>query len=153
MRGVFGCVILAAAIAAFAAAGPVLGAKNEGGKGGKAVKPAQERPVADSVAVAAGGKIYAGICSTCHGPAGKGDGPGAAGLNPKPRNFTDPKQFKSKSDEEMFAVIQKGGASAKLSAAMPAWGTVLKRDQIWQVIAYIRTLAPKETKAASDSLR
>lgn len=153
MKRILGFVILAAAFAAlaFVAAGPVGGAAaDKGGKSGKAVKPAPERPVADSVAVAAGAKTYAGVCATCHGPGGKGDGPGAAALNPKPRNFTDPKAFKTKSDEEMFAVIQKGGGAAKLSAAMPAWGSVLKRDQIWQVIAYIRTLAPKEAKPAVE---
>jgi len=35
-----------------------------------------------------GKAIFAQTCATCHGPDGKGDGPGGAGLNPKPRNFT-----------------------------------------------------------------
>jgi mono/diheme cytochrome c family protein len=42
-------------------------------------------------ALMAQGKIlFAQNCATCHGPEGKGDGPGGAGLNPKPRNFTQP---------------------------------------------------------------
>ena len=29
------------------------------------------------------------LCATCHGPAGKGDGPAGAALNPPPRDFTE----------------------------------------------------------------
>lgn len=38
--------------------------------------------------MARGKAIFAQTCATCHGPEGKGNGPGGAGLNPKPRNFT-----------------------------------------------------------------
>lgn len=38
--------------------------------------------------MARGKAIFAQTCATCHGPEGKGDGPGGTGLNPKPRNFT-----------------------------------------------------------------
>jgi mono/diheme cytochrome c family protein len=38
--------------------------------------------------MAHGKALFAQNCATCHGPEGKGDGPGGAGLNPKPRNFT-----------------------------------------------------------------
>ena len=31
----------------------------------------------------------AGACAACHGPAGAGDGPAAAALNPKPRSFVE----------------------------------------------------------------
>src|SRR5437870_4393802 len=33
--------------------------------------------------------IFAQRCTLCHGADGKGDGPTAAALNPKPRNYTD----------------------------------------------------------------
>jgi mono/diheme cytochrome c family protein len=140
LRGILILVAMAAAAVAVA-----------GAKSGKEAKAPPARPPADSAAVAAGAKVYAANCALCHGPRGHGDGPGAVALNPKPRNFTDPKQYRTKTDEEMFAVIQKGGAAAKLSAAMPVWGTTLKKEQIWQVIAYIRTLpaaAEKEKSAA-----
>src|SRR5262245_26855270 len=45
-----------------------------------------------------GAKIYADRCVLCHGPEGKGDGPAAAGLNPKPRNHTDGTYMKSRTD-------------------------------------------------------
>ena len=107
--------------------------------------PQQDHP--DSAAVQAGQKLFVKNCQICHGATGHGDGPGSVALNPKPRNFTQPSQFKSKNDDEVFAVISKGGAAHKLSPAMPAWGGTLKPLQIWQLIAFVRTFP------ARDSLR
>lgn len=41
-------------------------------------------------ALAKGKEIYngKGACASCHGAEGKGDGPAAAALNPKPKNFS-----------------------------------------------------------------
>ncbi|MEN8167668.1 MAG: c-type cytochrome, partial [Pseudomonadota bacterium] len=40
---------------------------------------------------AAGKAIYdgKGACGSCHGLTGRGDGPAAAALDPKPRSFTE----------------------------------------------------------------
>ncbi|RMF93832.1 MAG: cytochrome c [Nitrospinota bacterium] len=89
----------------------------------------------------AGKKIYQQFCASCHGASGRGDGPAAAALNPKPRNFTDKELMSQKSDERLFNVIKKGGAANGLSPVMPPWGASLKDSQIWDLIAYIRTLA------------
>lgn len=102
----------------------------------------------DSASVAAGAKIFAQYCETCHGKTGKGDGPTGKSLNPHPRNFTKPSEFKSKNDEEAFKVINKGGASMGLSPLMVAWGSVLKEQQIWQVLAYVRSFAQPVAKPA-----
>ena len=43
-------------------------------------------------AVAAGKKLTVDkACTACHGDSGKGDGPGAAALNPKPADWTSAK--------------------------------------------------------------
>src|SRR5688500_2243500 len=34
-------------------------------------------------------EMFAMVCATCHGADGTGNGPAAASLNPKPRNYTD----------------------------------------------------------------
>ena len=60
-------------------------------------------------------KVY---CITCHGAKGKGDGPAAIALNPKPRNWTDPKWHASVTDEKLFKVIKLGGAKNGLSPLM-----------------------------------
>jgi mono/diheme cytochrome c family protein len=40
--------------------------------------------------LATGKTLYEKNCIQCHGPKGEGNGPSAAGLNPAPRNFTQP---------------------------------------------------------------
>lgn len=79
------------------------------------------------------------ICATCHGPEGKGDGPAAAALDPKPRNLSDAAYVSGLTDDHLFKVVKEGGAANGLSAGMPAWGSALSDDQIWNVIAYIRS--------------
>lgn len=39
-------------------------------------------------AAASGAELYADYCAACHGPTGRGDGPGAEGLNPRPADLT-----------------------------------------------------------------
>ncbi len=87
-----------------------------------------------------GKKLYGQFCASCHGQSGKGDGPAAAALNPKPRDHTDKEYMSKLSDEDMFKVIKNGGASVGKSPLMPPWGASLKDDQIKDVVAYIRTL-------------
>ena len=69
--------------------------------------------------VAACPPSYAARCASCHGPEGRGDGPLAASLAPRPRSFTDD-PVTAKSDAELRAIIIEGGAKHGLSALMPA---------------------------------
>ena len=132
-------------IAAFVLASALAGAA----VASTATKPSPAKPAkADSAAVAAGAKLYVQYCSMCHGKTGLGDGPGAAGLNPKPRNFRNPKLLKSKNDEDLFKVISKGGPALGLSPAMVGWGAVLKEPQIRQLMAFTRTLGDAPVGAA-----
>jgi cytochrome c oxidase cbb3-type subunit 3 len=96
--------------------------------------------VAQAADAEQGKKLYGQFCASCHGQSGKGDGPAAAALNPKPRDHTDRAYMSKLSDAEMFKVIKEGGASVGRSPLMPPWGASLKDDQINDVIAYIRTL-------------
>ena len=88
-----------------------------------------------------GKQLYGQYCVTCHGQSGKGDGPGAAALNPKPRDHTDKEYMAKLSDDDIFKVVKNGGASIGKSPLMPAWGATLKDDQIQDVVAYVRTLS------------
>ncbi len=87
---------------------------------------------------AKGKEKFSQICSTCHGPQGHGDGPAGAALNPKPRNLSDAKYMSTLTDDHIFKTVNEGGASVGKSPAMPAWGSVLSKDDIWNVIAYVR---------------
>ncbi len=62
---------------------------------------------------------FATLCSTCHGADGKGDGPAAATLDPKPRNYTDKAWQASITDEQLAKVILEGGAAVGKSPLMP----------------------------------
>src|SRR5262245_42232225 len=75
--------------------------------------------------VAAGKAKFDQNCALCHGPEGKGDGPGAQNLNPKPRNFHDAAYMSGRTDEQLHKVIKEGGAASGFSPVMPAWGATL----------------------------
>lgn len=64
--------------------------------------------------------IYQERCSACHGANGRGDGPGAAALNPKPRNYTDKAWQAKVTDEQIKRTITYGGAAVGKSPIMPA---------------------------------
>jgi cytochrome c553 len=65
-------------------------------------------------------QVFDTICATCHGQDGTGNGPGAAALNPKPRNYTDKAWQASVTDDQIRTIILKGGAGVGKSPAMPA---------------------------------
>jgi caa(3)-type oxidase subunit IV len=83
---------------------------------------------------------FAMICSSCHGPTGAGDGPGAAALTPKPANFTDPAFWVGKTDAELAKAIREGGASVGKSASMPPWGSVYDEAKAEALVGYLKTL-------------
>ncbi len=96
--------------------------------GGEAV-PAGE------VSLALGQKVIKEKCELCHGASGKGDGPGGAALNPKPRNWTDHGYMGSQTDDQLREVIFNGKGS------MPAWGKsgLLTETEIRSAIMAVRT--------------
>lgn len=79
----------------------------------------------------------------CHGVGGKGDGPIAQGLQPKPADFTNCKAMAKDSDEVLFKIIKGGGQSVGRSTAMPAWGETLSDQQIRDLIKFVRDLCKK----------
>ncbi len=92
-------------------------------------------PAADA---AAGQTIYTQNCTSCHGDAGLGDGPAGAALDPVPGNLQN--AAKEASDAYLFWIISEGGSAASRSASMAAYKGVLSETDIWNVIAYIKTL-------------
>ncbi len=65
-------------------------------------------------------QIFATRCSVCHGPEGRGDGPGGVALDPKPRNYHNPAWQDSVTDKEIETAILYGGAAVGRSPAMVA---------------------------------
>ncbi len=86
-----------------------------------------------------GRHIFEHYCAVCHGKAGKGDGPNAKFLDPHPANLAGG-EVSSRSDDELYQVIAKGGAGVDLAATMPPWGKTFSSDQVKEVVAYVRLL-------------
>ena len=80
-----------------------------------------------------GQKIFQSLCWTCHGQTGKGDGPAAASLNPKPASLSV-ETVQSQSDGAIFWKISEG------RGAMGAYKNNLTTTQRWQLVNYVRTL-------------
>lgn len=99
---------------------------------------AQKRnPVpANELSLGAGRKIYLRRCLACHGQSGNGDGPDAVDLGIHPAKFSDPK-LREESDGALYWKITKG------KKPMPDYGTRLSPTDRWNVINFLRTLAPR----------
>ena len=108
-------------------------------------------PLVDSSLWAGGGDPKKGEywyreagCANCHGKKGRGDGPSAATLNPKPADYCT--STKHPTDAERLKMITGGGAGMGHSPDMPAWGEVLDQQAVLDIIAYIHTLCPNIPK-------
>jgi mono/diheme cytochrome c family protein len=105
-------------------------------------------PIVPSLALAqtkgdakAGKAKYDANCVGCHGATGKGDGVAAAALNPKPQDHTDGKAMNALTDKYVFDIIKEGGKAVQKAAVMPAANKKLTDQDIWDLVAYIRSLA------------
>jgi mono/diheme cytochrome c family protein len=103
-----------------------------------------KNPVAANAAsLAAGKKLYDAQCASCHGVTGKGDGKGGALLKPLPSDFTDATWKHGQSDGEIFTVIRDGAKQT----GMRAYGSRLAANDLWNLVNYVRSLAPKAAKS------
>jgi len=95
------------------------------------------------ISLAEGERVVQANCVLCHGESGKGDGPGGATLNPKPRDWTDHAYMGAQTDEQLYEVIYNG------KGMMPAWGKLgtLNEAQIRSAILKVRTFDPLYKKS------
>ncbi|HXN07738.1 MAG TPA: cytochrome c [Nitrospiria bacterium] len=87
-----------------------------------------------------------GSCYVCHGENGKGDGPAGLELNPRPRNFTNPRFHEIRTDGELFWVIKNGSANTRMISFVPS---MITEEEAWAVIRYVRTLSVPNPPTAS----
>jgi mono/diheme cytochrome c family protein len=100
-------------------------------------------------ALATGARLYRRDCTGCHGSSGRGDGPGAeaiaqatghhgGGRAPKrPVDFTRLAGQAGASDLLYYGKLVRGG----MGTSMPYWGTMYREDELWAVVAYLRSFA------------
>ena len=88
----------------------------------------QTNPYANDVgAMTEGRQLFVRMnCSGCHG------GRAGGGMGPSLR---DVDWLYGSTDAQIFSAIAEGRANG-----MPAWGTTLPEDQIWKLVAYVRSL-------------
>jgi mono/diheme cytochrome c family protein len=103
---------------------------------------------AQAADVAAGRKIFEEVCAACHGPTGRADptNPTVQALDPKPADLSDPLFNSREPAEDWEIVVTHGGPALGLSAAMPAQQGALSEEDIRNVVAYAKTLAPGSEK-------
>ncbi len=80
-----------------------------------------------------GAAVYAERCSPCHGDNGAGDGPAAAALEPRPRNFRDPSFWNGRTPEQLRIVVRDG----KPGTMMSPFKDVLSAAEIDAVVEYV----------------
>ena len=93
-----------------------------------------------------GKAVYDKHCTECHGAEGKGDGPAAASLAPRPRDFSSGK-YKIRStdtgsvpsDDDLMRSVRQG----LYATAMPAWDRILSDADIRDVVEYIKAMSPQ----------
>ncbi|AGT09595.1 c-type cytochrome [Paracoccus aminophilus] len=103
---------------------------------------------------------YAQFCASCHGPSGKGDGPVAAELKPRPADLTLLAKRNGGSFPRLSAMEQIHGATmGRSESQMPEFGDILSGKTVlydagdgietptpWRLVAltkYLETLQQK----------
>lgn len=83
----------------------------------------------------AGQAIFQARCVVCHGPQGRGDGPAALTLIPRPVNLQIHVPLHAPGETEYW--ISEGVPGT----GMPPWKTQLSETERWQVVRYLQALA------------
>jgi len=121
-------------------------------RAGAAVKnqpaSALTNPVAPTpVSIAAGKKAYDAYCAACHGNLAQGAVKAGVAISiieeqggKQAPDLTDEQWDHGSSDGEIYAVIKKGVPPTM----MAGWDGRIPDNDIWSIVNYIRTLAPKK---------
>jgi high-affinity iron transporter len=97
---------------------------------------------AETPSLARGAQVYRENCASCHGDLGRGNGPMAAGLDPKPANLSDAAALSDASPLDFYRRVTIG----VVGTSMPAFEGRLSADDRWAAAAYatlLRLPAPK----------
>lgn len=93
-----------------------------------------------------GAQLFQAQCAACHGPQGHGDGPTAAGLDPKPTALSEHLRGRERSLFALHQVISNGVNGT----AMASFGALPEEDR-WALAFFVGTLpyAPADTSAGA----
>lgn len=88
----------------------------------------------------AGAALYGEHCARCHDPSGMGGGDAGLALYPSPALLAQLIRMPDAVDEYLLWAISEGGVP--FGTAMPAFKDELSREQIWQIVTYMRAGFP-----------
>ena len=111
------------------------------GTAAKGSKPASGNP-----AMARAKQIYNFDCAICHGPNGNGKTDLAKDMQLTLTDFTDPKTFEGKTDDQLFDFLRKG--KDKMPPEDPGRA---KNDELKALVQYIRTFSKDQPAAQPAS--
>ncbi|HEY7065998.1 MAG TPA: cytochrome c [Chloroflexota bacterium] len=104
-------------------------------------RPAAAAPIsqapADAASLARGQEIYGQMCAVCHGFQGRGDGPLARTMVPRPADFRV-HMAEGHTPDQLFDWTSNGVPDT----AMQGFANDLSVDDRWNVINYLQTFAP-----------
>lgn len=90
--------------------------------------------------------LYASRCASCHGADGRGDGPAAASLDPKPSNFRDAVRLGRRSVYSLYSTITLGVDGTSMAAHAD-----LSDEQRWALAFSVSNLASDPSVTANGA--
>lgn len=84
-----------------------------------------------------GARVFTDRCASCHGEQGKGDGPAAAGLQPKPKDLSRPRLPEERKPPSRMEIIRSGSPGT----AMVGFAGALSAEELDAVIGHVQALA------------
>jgi mono/diheme cytochrome c family protein len=128
-------VLLAIGAASYSSPAPQEGTTAKGSK-----------PAPGNQTMARAKEIYNFDCAICHGPNGNGKTDLAKDMQLTLTDFTDPKTFEGKTDDQLFDFIRKG--KDKMPAEDPGRA---KNDELKSLVQYLRTFSKDQPAAQPAS--
>jgi high-affinity iron transporter len=101
-----------------------------------------------SIDINDGRVLFEKSCASCHGALGKGDGPAAAGIDPKPPAIGEKATMRDVTPAMMYRVASVGISGTQ----MTGWADVMTPEQRWNVVWYLMTLRRSPAQVAAGEM-
>src|SRR4051812_37279330 len=104
----------------------------------------------EAPSLARGADVFHANCASCHGELGRGNGPMAKGMEPKPADLSDAAELRDQSPLDYYRRVSIG----VVGTAMPAFETRLSPDDRWAVALYASVLRlPNDSGSVPPALQ
>jgi len=84
--------------------------------------------------------LFRSNCGRCHGILADGEGPDSGMLGVPMPDMSSAAFYRTRTDQEVYAVIAEGGAAHGMNALMPPWAEVLSEQEINDLVRYLKSL-------------